>query len=785
MPARSAATLQSQSGAPAADEGSVVPARVERIRGPNGRPRWRLIATLLGDEQGPFSAGDLSFLSVDESEPRPLPLRVITIEQTAFTLVIEAEPFNLSGHLHLRAALVVLRGPSLGGAGAPAPYQVVNSIDYLARDFDSFRTLLLDRITSLAPTWTDTTSADLGVMLVEVLAYLADNLSYFQDAIATEAYLTKARRRMSVRRHVRLLDYWLGQGVGARVWVRFDAGPNVTGEIVQIPAGTKLLACPGGHPVVVDGTTEYLQQRALATGVFETMTTLHIDPLLAQINLDDHGRRQFVVAAGATSVEVFVDGALNVGDVLMFESRSPTALPPHPVRLTACKQLGGGRVAIQWSSDDAPTRDLPVTQIIAGVVERNLTVLRGNVVLADFGETTRSTLPTRTDTAVPYEPLLPYSIVSFGSPAPSSLTPAVECTSIPGQQVCAAIVLHEGCDQRFLGGFTEAAPTSAAIAEVSARGPLWKPVPDLLLSGPYSRVFVVEAQEEGTTLRFGDGVFGRSPPLGAWFVARFRVGDTADSNVGARAITTIVAGAADPVIEWIEAGLQCNNPLAAAGGSGPETLPHAKQAATGALQQVNAAITLDDYATIARRVSGVGDATALLAWTGSWFTTFVYLRVTGADPACVLQQAERALAQARAAGRAIVVREPVWVALAVTLRIRLASGFGAEAVRAALRDAFVAEARGARPAGFFDPTRWSFGETVWASAIITWAQGVRGVKSAELRRLARADGGAGGAPAPDRLEMAANELPQVQDVPFQPQTGTLVLKFVTVDEVWT
>ena len=45
-------------------------------------------------------------------------------------------------------------------------------------------------------------------MLVEALAYTADQLSYQQDAVATEAYLGTARRRVSIRRHARLMDYF-------------------------------------------------------------------------------------------------------------------------------------------------------------------------------------------------------------------------------------------------------------------------------------------------------------------------------------------------------------------------------------------------------------------------------------------------------------------------------------------------------------------------------------------------------------------------------------------------
>ena len=50
-------------------------------------------------------------------------------------------------------------------------------IDYLAKDYQGFRRLMLDRLSLLVPGWTERSAADLGVALVELLAYAADNLS--------------------------------------------------------------------------------------------------------------------------------------------------------------------------------------------------------------------------------------------------------------------------------------------------------------------------------------------------------------------------------------------------------------------------------------------------------------------------------------------------------------------------------------------------------------------------------------------------------------------------------
>jgi hypothetical protein len=99
------------------------------------------------------------------------------------------------------------------------PEYVEPEIDYLAKDYASFRQLILDRLALIMPDWQERHIPDVGVALVELLAYVGDYLSYYQDAVATEAYLQTARQRVSVRRHARLVDYHLHEGCNARAWV--------------------------------------------------------------------------------------------------------------------------------------------------------------------------------------------------------------------------------------------------------------------------------------------------------------------------------------------------------------------------------------------------------------------------------------------------------------------------------------------------------------------------------------------------------------------------------------
>jgi hypothetical protein len=119
-------------------------------------------------------------------------------------------------------------------------------IDYMAKDFASFRRLLLDRMAVTLPEWKDRSTADMGVMLIELLSYVGDHLSYYQDSVSTEAYLGTARRRISVQRHARLLNYFIHQGCNARAWTCLEIEKSRDG--LMIPRKTKLLAGLANDP---------------------------------------------------------------------------------------------------------------------------------------------------------------------------------------------------------------------------------------------------------------------------------------------------------------------------------------------------------------------------------------------------------------------------------------------------------------------------------------------------------------------------------------------------------
>lgn len=114
----------------------------------------------------------------------------------------------------------------------PAPQDP--AIDYLAKDYDSFRHTMIAAMMQRVPGWRPTSEADLDQVLLELFSVAADELSDYQDRVMNEAYLPTARKRVSLARHARLMDYHIHQGNQASTWVAVQVAD---GEIFVMPKG--------------------------------------------------------------------------------------------------------------------------------------------------------------------------------------------------------------------------------------------------------------------------------------------------------------------------------------------------------------------------------------------------------------------------------------------------------------------------------------------------------------------------------------------------------------------
>ena len=142
---------------------------------------------------------------------------------------------------------------------------IAPGLDTIARQlvgFPELRALLLSAISDAEHAipfahWTAREGNDLGLMLLEMWAYLGDILSFYDEVHAHEAYLRTARRRDSLRKLVELLGYVPTPAVGATVELALEADGR---RALSLPAGTAFRsgAVDGGPPQVFELDAETL-----------------------------------------------------------------------------------------------------------------------------------------------------------------------------------------------------------------------------------------------------------------------------------------------------------------------------------------------------------------------------------------------------------------------------------------------------------------------------------------------------------------------------------------------
>ena len=201
----------------------------------------------------------------------------------------------------------------------PPPQRTQPDIDYLAKDYESFRQLILDRLALIMPKWDETHAPDLGITLVELLAYAGDYLSYYQDAVATEAYLGTARQRISVRRHARLVDYLMHDGCNARAWLTLWTDTDQQFDPAQIYFITSYPSAPVDKHILTPENLAGVD--ASSYEVFEPLywngdENISIFAAHSEIPFYTWGNCECCLAPGSTSatlIDVWVDPPVQPG----------------------------------------------------------------------------------------------------------------------------------------------------------------------------------------------------------------------------------------------------------------------------------------------------------------------------------------------------------------------------------------------------------------------------------------------------------------------------------------
>jgi hypothetical protein len=625
------------------------------------------------------------------------------------------------------------------------------AIDYRAKDFDSFKRALLEFSSAWYPAWQERSEADFGVMFLEALAAVADDLSYQQDRIAAEAWLETATERRSLTRLARLVDYEPRVATAASTFVRFVVAE---GAMFDLPSGIGVSGRLADGDVVMFETGTGLRD----TGSYRVDARWNALPAYW---LDDS---EDVLECGATSM--YVRGRVTAlrGQRIVIDSvASPVA--DRPIR------------EIVTVTDTElyfdPLFNVQATKLVwepplrfDHVLRGDRTTVHGNLVPATHGERHVERFITSEDWSAP--PLLHEPARAIVRTGPND-TPQFLFTL-------------QAAPLTWLAGTDEVRPELLLVERVDDGDIEWTWTRWLLAANAYDGAFTIDPARyvpispergfaeydgfAGETLRFGDGTFGPIPPDGATFEVTYRVGGGTRGNIDADTLDRI-----DPASPFAPMITGVANPLPATGGSDAESDDHIRTCAPQAFRaRMYRAVRAEDYSRAAtQELPWVQRAGTQFRWTGSWLSVF-----TTVDPHAStklrpdeLLALDRVLDRYRMAGYEAFGVPPRYASLDLSITVCARP----DVYRSDVERAVVASLDGR--VGFFAPDHFTFGMPLERSrleAAVQAAFGVDGVIEVRYRRRGYTKDYVF---MGDAVEVGGDEIIRVDNDPSRPDGGSL------------
>lgn len=649
---------------------------------------------------------------------------------------------------------------------APPPHECppddtpLPPIDYLAKDFASFRRALSDFSAQRYPNWQERSEADFGMMFLEALSALGDDLSYQQDRIAAEATLSTATERRSIVRHARLVDYTPGPATSAKTWLVCAVGATA------LPAGIEVYA---RNP---DGSTVPFE---IGEGLRDT-TNYAVNPLwnnpIAPYWLDDSERCLF---QGATQMWLTGTGyGFGPGVQLLIDTQAPTTADP-PIRQlvtidgaeeTTDPLFGNAPIThIYWSADYALSDDHDLT----------LTTVRGNIVRATQGQ--RRSERFAIDIAPTTAPQMPLAFARLGA------------NSTPDDPLYDYRYTLRDTPLAWLSpDDTTDGPQPEIVLVQPDTVPLdeWQFTADILRSDIGEQVFSIEpaawrrvatltngkaqvdyAGNDGETILFGNDVFGAAPRERDVFEVTYRVGMGAQGNVAADSITGIPPA-------YSKLLLSVTNPFAAAGGADRETDEQIRRRAPQAFQAVQfRAVRAEDYEAAAETLDWVQQAGTTFRWTGSWFTVFTSIDPKSGLPIDRHIEVINLLNRRRLAGYESYVPPPRYISFDLDIEICAREDAFRADVERDVMDSLAPTPR--KESGFFFADHFTFGTPLERSRIEAAIQKVGGVAGVESIRYRRRDLVPDFVELPPVVMLATDEILRIDNDASYPERGAIKL----------
>ena len=689
---------------------------------------------------------------------------------------------------------------------ASPPPKPSPKIDYLAKDYDSFRHTMIAAMMARVPGWQPTSEADFDQVLIGLTSAIADELSDYQDRVMNEAYFVSCRSRVSLARHARLMDYHIHQGNQASTWIALELDRTVVSATVTLPRRHRFWT---GEQVAFG-----FGHRVAGSEIFATRETHRLHPILNRLSLYTWDDAISGLAAGSTSADLAVDVAglglteqqgaqlvasfINQANPAQPQLRQlliEEALNPHtgvptgrdPAKRQLLELLGGGAgaavihdplrnrfvVRVRWREQDQLRWDFPFVVFPGGLRVGDVSLFHGNLVRAHHGafhhaifrEPGALLAPDDfSDPSLPLERYLErtvdnrYGVLCPLPHAPLSYLPTPAGGEIPPHTTLRVTVTIPG-----------------------AGSDAWDEVISLVHSDDSEENgdhFAVETDElQRSTLRFGNGVNGRLLPDGSAVTCEYQIGHGHAGNVGQDAlVNTESFGGLVPPPPPIA---RCWNPFDVTDGSDPEPVAKILRNAPEAYRARQLrAVTTADYVNRAEEVAGVSRAAATYLWTGSWRTVRVAIDPVGTTELSPTLTAgiSQHLEAVRLIGEDLEIRPPRFVPLYLFIVICLKPDFWPEDVRHVLEQEFSDGYTPDGRRGFFHPDNWTFAQRIRKSEVAGRVHQVTGVEHINAIAWGRFNAPTPGmyadaASGPDELFVGADEIIQVHNDPDHLERG--------------
>ena len=157
------------------------------------------------------------------------------------------------------------------------------NIDYTSKDYEAFREDMIEALKKKMPEYTDLSSTDAGIVILECLANGLDVLSLYLDAVANDILLPSTQDRRVAVTLAKNLGYTPYNQTASKTPVVFRLRSNESTEETIIPKGTVVTTTPDDED--------------LEAIMFETEDDLVIPPGYFGNEQDEQGNYKFMVNA--------------------------------------------------------------------------------------------------------------------------------------------------------------------------------------------------------------------------------------------------------------------------------------------------------------------------------------------------------------------------------------------------------------------------------------------------------------------------------------------------------